>query len=69
MDAVDRIVGMGFSKQAVIRAFLTCDKNEEYTVNFLLTQGAEDNDDALAQAIAASTAEQAAKEQQPVASE
>ena len=36
-EAIDRIVGMGFSEADVIQAFFACNKNEQLTIEFLLS--------------------------------
>jgi len=36
-EAIDRIVGMGFSEADVIQAFFACDKNEQLAIDFLLS--------------------------------
>ncbi len=41
--AIERIEAMGFPKHRAIEAFLSCDKNEEWALNYLFeNQGADE---------------------------
>ena len=42
MEAINRLKELGFSEQLAIRAFITCDRNEELAANFLFEHGAND---------------------------
>jgi len=39
MEAINRLKELGFPEQVCIRAFITCDRNEEMAANFLFEQG------------------------------
>ena len=68
-DAILRLAALGFSKYRAAEAYFAMDKNEEQAANFLFEAGAEDDDVATQQAIAASQAQAAAAstEAQPAA--
>lgn len=57
MQAINRLADLGFPKSRAAEAFFACDKNEEMAANFLFEAGAEDEDVATQNAIAASQAE------------
>jgi hypothetical protein len=39
MESINRLKELGFPEQLCIRAFITCDRNEELAANFLFEQG------------------------------
>jgi uncharacterized UBP type Zn finger protein len=64
MDAINRLVSLGFPKHKAAEAYFACDKNEEFAANFLFESGFEDEETVLQRTIA----ESAATQQQPPAS-
>ena len=45
MEAINRLVSLGFPKHRAKSAYVTFDKNEEMAANFLVESGGFDNDD------------------------
>lgn len=58
MEAINRLVALGFPKHKAAEAYFSCDKNEEMAANLLFDTGFEDEEAQLQESIAASSQSQ-----------